>query len=283
MTTDPVIAFLDAMESAGVVPAEPIADRLGPDKVRFRCEGDGKGRKNGWARFYSDGIPAGSFGNYRLQVAEKWRLNDGRELTPAERGEMARQFKEQERRRKALRDAEQSAVADACRAEWESAGEVNPAHPYLARKGVSGEGLRQLGTKLLVPMRDEHGRLWNLQRISPDGSKFYVKGGRATGLFLLIGEPRGTICVGEGYATMATIRRVSGHAVAVAFSAANLKPVAVALDARFPRTNFTICADDDSHLIANPRIARNIGVEAAEEAARAVGGRVAIPPRKENP
>lgn len=80
-----IIAFLDAMQAAGVHPVEPIGANLGNDLIRFACEGDGKGKRNGWAVLHLDGIPAGAFGNYRLQVSETWRAGSVGRLTPAER------------------------------------------------------------------------------------------------------------------------------------------------------------------------------------------------------
>ena len=41
----------------------------------------------------------------------------------------------------------------------------------------------------------------NLQRIKPDGGKFYVKDARATELHMLIGEPGDEIAIAEGYGT----------------------------------------------------------------------------------
>ena len=48
-----------------------------------------------------------------------------------------------------------------------------------------------------------------------------------------------------------------------------------------PRVDLVILADDDAHLVNNPTIGKNVGLEAAHAAALAVGGRVAIPPRKD--
>lgn len=63
MTTDHVTAFIDAMTEAGMKPVEPIAGKLGGKRIRFRCEGDRKGKQNGWAVLHLDARPAGAFGN----------------------------------------------------------------------------------------------------------------------------------------------------------------------------------------------------------------------------
>ena len=48
MDADPITAFLAAMEATGIKPIEPIASLLGPKLCRFRCDGDGKRKRNGW-------------------------------------------------------------------------------------------------------------------------------------------------------------------------------------------------------------------------------------------
>lgn len=277
---DAVAAIISAMEAHGIKPAEPIAARLGPDLIRFACEGDGKGKRNGWAILHLDGVPAGAFGNYRLQISQKWRAGSTERLTPAERRERAARFKAERQKRDAIRLAEQQDAAERCRVRWVNARSADRRHPYLARKRVPGEGLRQDGNRLLVPMFDAAGTLWNIQRIAPDGTKRFAKGARQAGLFCLIGKADAVVMVGEGFATCAAARRATGHAVAVAFSAKNLTATALAIQAAYPDCDLVILADDDAHLIDHPTIKSNVGLEAARAAAQAVGGRVALPVRE---
>jgi len=72
---DTRLAFLSAMEAVGMKPVEGIMSRLGPDLLRFRCEGDKPGKLNGWAVLHLDGVPAGAFGNYRLGLSQKWCMH----------------------------------------------------------------------------------------------------------------------------------------------------------------------------------------------------------------
>jgi putative DNA primase/helicase len=282
MKQDAVAAFIAAMEAAGVRPTEPIADRLGSDLIRFACEGDGSGKRNGWAVLHLDERPAGAFGNYRLQVSETWRSGTVTRLSPAERRERAEQYRAEKERREAVRLHEQQEAAARCRARWERSRAADPRHPYLARKRVAAEGLRQDGNRLLVPMVDAEGVLWNLQAIAPDGSKRFAVGGRQAGLFCLIGEPGAVLLVGEGFATCAAARRATEYAAAVAFSAANMTVTAQAMASAYPDTDLVILADDDAHLVDHPTIRKNVGMEAARAAALAVGGRLAIPPREDD-
>src|SRR3546814_9107913 len=68
--SDALADFIRAMELEGVKALEPIAARIASGElIRFRCDGDGHGRQNGWAILYLDQRPAGAFGNYRLGIS----------------------------------------------------------------------------------------------------------------------------------------------------------------------------------------------------------------------
>jgi len=82
---------------------------------------------------------------------------------------------------------------------------------------------------------------------------------------------RGALCIVKGYATGASIFETTGCAVAVAFNAGNLLPVARVLRAKFPELRLIVCADDDANTPGNP------GLTKAREATRAVGGLLAVP------
>lgn len=273
---DAILDFIRFMESEGVKPVEPIANRLtSGELIRFRCDGDGKGRQNGWAVLYLDERPAGAFGNYRLGVERKWKSGDDhRTLTAEERAALQREWAEAKAKRLEERErSEQEAALEAADM-WVAASPASAQHPYVAKKGLNAAILKATGDKLLIPMYDGQGKLWNLQRIAPDGSKRFLRGGRTDGLFTIIGAftRRGeTTCIGEGYATCHAVHTASGHPCIVAFSAKNIGPVARLWNDARPDLNFIICADDDSHLD------RNIGLEAAKAAAEAIGAKVAKP------
>lgn len=198
----------------------------------------------------------------------------GRELTAAER----RSIREAELARKRERLAAEEAAAR-CGAElWASASRADPAHPYLVAKALEPFGIRQAGRDLLVPMVDPGFRLWNVQRIRPDGFKLFGKDARTAGLFwphgmhLSDGRPSaGPLVIGEGFATMAVIHSVTGLGVVAAMSARNLETVARTMRKLFPARELVLAADDDGHL------PDNLGLNAARRAAKAVGGSVATP------
>ena len=162
---------------------------------------------------------------------------------------------------------------------------------YLGRKQVKAHGVRfeRAGSayNVLVPVRDGAGVLWNLQRIQPDGVKLFLKGGRKSGLWHMIGGVNDTtannagtvevdtLLVAEGYATAATVHEATGYPVAVAFDAGNLAPVCLALRQSYPAARMLICADNDTETEA--KTGHNTGVEAAYKAAACVGAMVCIP------
>lgn len=136
----------------------------------------------------------------------------------------------------AQRQAEHAAAAQQAVALWDAASPTGHS-PYLLRKGVQGFGVRHAADGwLLVPLRDDQGTLWNVQRIAPQRpdkgpDKLFLKGGRKSGLWHMLGGAEGasTVLLAEGYATAASLRQATGLPVAVAFDAGNLLHVARAL------------------------------------------------------
>lgn len=189
-----------------------------------------------------------------------------------------RSIRQAELARKRERLAAEQAAARCAADLWANASHADPAHPYLVAKALEPFGIRQAGRDLLVPMLDPGFRLWNVQRIRPDGFKLFGKDARTAGLFWLHGvhlsdgrPSDGPLVIGEGFATMAAIYSATGFGVAAAMSARNLETVARAMRKLFPTRELVIAADDDRHL------ADNIGLGVARKAAQAVRGVVATP------
>ncbi len=154
--------------------------------------------------------------------------------------------------------------------------------PYLARKMVDNFGGKtDSGGLFYLPMFDAEGVLWNVQTIHPDGFKSFMKTGRVLGTFHMIGDvdPDGVICIGEGYATCASVHMASGWPVAVAWNSNILMSVGRALREAYPRARLLFCADNDAHLFADNDISidNNVGIKAATAASAAVDGCVVYP------
>lgn len=166
---------------------------------------------------------------------------------------------------------------------WQAASEAGTS-PYLIRKGVEAHGVRFAPDGcLLVPLVDAAGELWNVQRIAPakpEGGgtdKFFLKGGRKSGLFHWSGDPAGAavLLVAEGYATAASVHQATGRPCAVAFDAGNLAHVCKTLHQAHPAALIVICGDDDTDTHA--RTGHNPGRDKATAAARAVAGLAVFP------
>ncbi|WP_200908726.1 DUF927 domain-containing protein [Caballeronia mineralivorans] len=214
-------------------------------------------------------------------------------FNPAEHKATPVDATELERRRaqRAAREVEEQAgdasrhasAADSAERIWSAAAPAPLDHPYLVRKRIGADQLRVYRGELvigkvtcdgalLVPARDESGKLWTLEFILLDGQKRFLPDGRKSGCFAWIGGPvTTTILVGEGYATCATLTGATGFPSAVAFDAGNLLAVATLLRGRFPDARIVLCADDDYRTKGNP------GITKARAAADAVAGFVAVP------
>jgi putative DNA primase/helicase len=248
---------------------ERVARKADGKLRRFASNGKG-GDDAGWYILHDDNIPAGAFGDWRTGVEQTWRANIGRKLTFAEAEALKRKADAARKQREAEQARSRQEAQDRARAQWKAAHHASD-HVYLQRKRVKAHGLRISGDRLLVPMYDAAGVLHSLQFIDAEGEKRYLTGGLKNGCYFPIGKPNGLLCIAEGYATAASIHQATGHAVAVAFDAGNLEPVALAMREKHPALRIVLCADDDYATSGNPGLAR------ASDAARAVGGLVAVP------
>ena len=279
----PEIAFLDALNAAGLeFPGPIIADGV---LHRFKVNGDRN--PNSFYVLHLDGIAAGHFGCWKRGVKEVWCSVSNEGLTEAERAERDRRWKQQQADRDAERQRQHHEATLQAQAILDAARPATAGHPYLVRKGVKAyPGLlmgvwpqRQMDGCLLIPLRTADGRLASVQAIFPDKptagrDKDFLRGGTTKGAHFTLGDLHSadTVIIAEGYATAATLHEATGHPAVMALDAGNLRPVAEILKKLHPKTRFIIAADND----AKPD-GTNPGVKAAEAAAKAVKGVVAIP------
>lgn len=264
----PEIQLKRAMEAAGLTPPAQVVLDGKLHRFQSGTKGTaGKGDKSGWYAAFSDGVPAGRFGCWRMGMEVPWRADIGRSLTPAEEMANARRMAEAKR----LRDAEDArgreVAASTVAQIWADCTGADAGHPYLQRKGIQPNGARVTGDgRLVVPLYNRDGALTSLQYIEPEGGKLYHSGGQTGGCFWMIGtmdEP-GVVYVAEGFATAATIHEATNRPCAVAYSASNLPAVAEALGG-----HVTIVADND---------ASGVGQKYADQASAKFGARVVMPP-----
>ncbi len=258
--------FREAIRAAGLTPPDEI--EVDGKLRRFASNGK-KSDDAGWYLLHGDGIPAGSFGDWRTGFSQTWRADIGRALTPAEEAEHRAKVETMRRERNATIARDRAEAASKAGVIWNAAKPAPADHAYLQAKGIKPNGARLHGDALVIQMRDG-GQIYSLQFIGPDGGKRFLTGGRVTGCYFSIGNPKGAaaLCIAEGFATGATIHEATGYPVAVAFNAGNLGAVAKAMRAKFPDLLLLLCGDFDKS---------GTGQAAATDAARAVGGRVALP------
>lgn len=268
MFEDPISKFRQCL-SAHETPVDvPIVSdgRL----HRFHIKGDRPGTRNGWYVLFSEPIFAGAFGNWRTGEKYNWSFADAATFTPQEREAFKRRIAEAQRAREQESRIRQERARLKAKSIWQASDPAPHDHSYLIKKHVKNHGLRIYKEALVIPMQDIKGTLHSLQFIDGEGNKRFLSGGRKKGCYFAVGAPTESLCIAEGYATAASIYESTGLPVAVAFDAGNLASVALALRAKFPHIEITLCADNDMNTPGNPGLSR------AREAAVAVGGLLSV-------
>lgn len=252
--------LVEAITAAGYTPPDQIA----PGKF-YRFPGMDKRSSNraGYCMLFDD-QRAGIFGDFSTGYQQTWTTGGSREIT---REEMAKIVEARRHREADLEILRQDAAVEAHQL-W-CAAATTIIHPYPINKQITAYGTRQHNNMLLVRMCF-NGKPVNLQRIYPDGTKRFLKGGRVTGCYCPIGEISDHLLIAEGFATACSIHEHTGKPVAVAFNAGNLKPVALAIRKKYPRIKITIACDNDHGTEKKTGI--NPGLEKGLAAAAAVGG-----------
>ncbi|MCW3476236.1 zincin-like metallopeptidase domain-containing protein [Limobrevibacterium gyesilva] len=278
---DPREAFALALRESGLcIDGPPEMDGR---MHRVPVDGDKGRERSGVYVAHLDGRPAGYIQNFRTGQRTTWKApSRAAALDAQDRARMAAEVAQKRQERAAERERIYERTAQEVEAIWTTATPAQ-AHPYLADKGVAAHGLRQDAVgRLLVPVQDADGRLWSVQRIGPDGVKKFYEGGRAEGGHYVIGDlrPPGPVLIAEGYATTATLHKLSGMPAIAAFNAGNLVHVARTYRALYPDRVIYIAGDNDHGRAAQGK--PNVGREKAEQAAAAIGGFTLLPSFAEN-
>jgi putative DNA primase/helicase len=284
--------FAAALKEAGLM-LEGLPDMDGTLR-RVRVEGESATKKSGSYVGFLDGHPAGYINNFKTGVELNWKSQIP---VTAVTGEVMAELRREATQRQAQREEQMRLTQAAAAARSErvlAAGTVPSAdHAYLKSKGLDGNPhhltVDRFGN-LLLAAQDVDGKLRSLQRIRPDGTKLFTKGGRMDGSHALLSADGGnvgtvgTLIIAEGYATAATIEQSTKLTVAVAFSAGNLLPVASAYRQKYPTLTIIVAGDNDHQkplqIGADGQPKRNLGLEKAVLAAEAIGGYALLPPFK---
>lgn len=280
---DPIGEFAQALAAAGLV-----VENIRADGQLHRVPVEGRPRgKDGAYTLHLDGRPSGYIQNFVTGHTENWK-STGTELSDAElaaqRAEMAaiRAQREQEREETQRENARKAAD------EFNRLPKATPDHPYLAAKGLNQDIIDKLDLRvdgrghLVVPVKNRDQEIQSVQRIGGNGFKQFESGCKAQGGFAVIGDSAQfaqdrsePIIISTGMATAASIHLATGEPIVVAFQDSNLRAVAEEFKAMYPYRSFFIAGDNDQHNVAKGL--KNSGLESARAAAKAVGGRYAVP------
>ena len=263
--------FLSAMAEQGMECREDIIDD--GHFHAFSTNGDKGGKRSGRYFLRMDGVPAGFYGCWRRNEWHTWSAKQESQMSPKER----QAFKQAIAQARAKHETERQEKHRDARAEarniWNMAVPASDQHPYLKAKGLPHGNLKSYDDKLVIPLVDAQGTIHSLQYIGANGFKQFLEGGAVGGHYHVIGnpQPRGTIYIAEGVATAITVHMATKQGVIVAFNSGNLTPVAQAIRQKYLDAGIVVCGDDDQFNETNA------GRKHANEAARAVNGKVSFP------
>ncbi|EAI5001090.1 hypothetical protein FCS52_08315 [Campylobacter jejuni] len=275
-------AFKSALENQGlIIEGLPIMD----GKIHRVKTTNDKGRElSGAYSGFLDDYPAGFVQNFKTGIKENWKM-------PIEKNQSnniknSQKLHEQIKKDQELREKEiltlQEKTALKLEDEYNNAKWANSNHPYLKKKGFSENFYLKQDNKgsLLIPLKDENGKLWSVQRIFPNGDKIIgvIKtkeekeqgieySAKKSGCFHLIGAKNLEYCkefiIAEGFATAATIYKALNKPVIMGIDAGNLSKIVETLKNKFQNTPITLIADNDKK--RELKGLSNVGVETAKE------------------
>lgn len=243
--------------------------------LAWSSQGSTYNQKSAMARWKSfkngRGVTIGSL--FYVAVQNGFRFDEGMTRISPE------QIKKREERKK---QQEQQAILDeqnearqhqqaAAKAKqiWNMSRPVD-SHEYLTKKDVCSHSIRQNNNNLVVPLY-YRGEIVNVQTITPEGEKLYLKGAKKSGAYSMIGDPTDTILICEGWATGATLHEATQLYVIVALDSGNLTPVAKEIRKQYPFARIVMCADNDQYKRSNT------GIKAAVKAACEIDADVVYP------
>jgi phage/plasmid primase-like uncharacterized protein len=273
--------FAEALRSLGcVVDGEhPVMDGA---KHRIAVTGDKKGEQAGFYVGHLDGHPAGYIKNNKTGIDMKWK-SKGYSLDPEQRAQMQAEAAAKLQARAVEQARAQEQTAQRVSRQMTDLLPVIQPTAYMQDKGIqpqAGVMTDRDGQKTYIPATDANGKQWTMQYIQEDGTKRFAKDSRKEGCFHAVGgldalANAPALVIGEGYATAGSLSQTLGFATVAAFDSGNLVQVAKELHEKFPEKPIIIAGDDDKHLEATQGV--NPGRSKAEEAAKAVGGKVLLP------
>lgn len=269
--------------SFGVDPGHIIADakwhRFNPGDTRH------KSSKPARYMLHDDERPIGLFMDWRQEGKARHVWRGGANGVTVDRAEIDRRRAE----RRSAQDAGFARAAEEASAFWSKCTKINgESHPYLDAKGIPPCGSRigndprfGLGKEpcVIVPVSGPDGQAMTLQAIRADGERRFWNGSTKDGGHFAVGNDDGTgpVVFCEGFSTAASISGATGWLAIMCLEASNMANVARWAGHKYHGRDLIVAGDDDWHLIDHPKVKRNVGREAAEGMARALGAKFIMP------
>lgn len=276
----------EVMEESGMSPAPGQRLDIQSGKIqRYQISGDRKGSKNGAFSVHIDDRPAGWVENWKTGEKITFTMRGLPELSAEEREAFRQQMEKARLERAQDHDKKQKDAARKALTMWSRANAPCPDFPYLIKKKINpytlkigknevktdGEGKIKGGDQdvLYVPLFDmDTQKIINLQQIYKNGFKCPITDGKMKGVFSPIGKNQeGPILVCEGYATGASLYKLTGYTTICAMNAGNLPEIARMVKLQKPDREIVLCADND-HLTFK-KTGKNPGIDYATKAADA--------------
>ena len=279
-----LLHFKVALEEQGlIIDGMPIMD----GKIHRVKTNLDKGREmsGAYTGFLND-YPAGFIQNFKTNHKENWKMGIeyGNNVPIAIPNNQVSKKKEEAHRDEALRSLQEKTTKK-LQEKYENDNWAHSNHPYLKKKGFNENFyLKQdkMGS-LLIPLKDENGKLWSVQRIFTNGDKIIgvirtkeekeqgiEYSARKSGCFHIIGAKNLESCkeflIAEGFATAATIYKSTNKPVIMGVDSGNLIKIVEILNNKFKGKSITIIADNDKK--REIQGLNNTGVEAAQEIKR---------------
>jgi putative DNA primase/helicase len=261
--------FQVAMHTAGLVCDIPI---IADGKIhRFKSGTDSK--PNSWYILFTGKISAGFYGCWKRNIKQLWFSSHYKSLSSGDRTLVKKQFDAAKNEFHFIQNEYYEEVSLRANKIWQRSNDIcNRNHPYLVNKKINTYEVKSYKNLLVIPLRDNHDKLWSLQFINPAGEKFFLKQGKKKGLYHTLGDiSDDIILICEGYATACILYEATQYCVIIAFDANNLVMVAKCIRDLYPQKELIICADNDQFTSNNP------GLSKGREAARLSNAKIVWP------
>lgn len=237
---------------------------------RFSTKDNGRGDA-GWCVFHTEGDRAGgAFGDWRTSEHTTWTSSN---CTPEQKRTMQRKGVEGQKKQQAMLHKEVREKLQGM--------PLGPLieTPYTLRKQIDitlpaisdKAGSNSDGTKLNINMFDIHGTRVNVQTIKDTptelGQKRFMRGGRTSEAFTILGAPTPRIFICEGFATSCSVHQATGDMVVCAFASGNVMDVTRLIKTQSPAATVIIATDND-----------HAGIDAARKSAQLADNLQCLPP-----